>query len=176
MSEPPNDAEVIRRLARRLNPDTLGSGPLAELRRMDPERTPPPAFWALMADVHPDRPERVDVAWAVIVQAMAEMAPDPHAPDAAPGLVLAETGYAEGRFVRLLRADAAAVPSEARTLARWCRVKARPINWIAFGRFVLDRMSGRDDAAEKTARRIARQYFGALSRAARSDTAAAQEA
>jgi hypothetical protein len=176
MSERASDAEVIRRLARRLNPEALGTGPLAELRRMDPKGTPAPAFWALMGEVHPDRPERTDPAWAVIVQAMAEMAPEPHAQDAAPGIVLADTGYAEGRFVRLLRADAAAMPSEARTLARWCRVKARTIDWVAFGRFVLDRMAGRDDDAERAARRFARQYFGALARNSRSDTAAAQEA
>jgi hypothetical protein len=176
MSERASDAEVIRDLAHSLTPEKRGTGQMAALRRMDPERSLPAAFWMLMAKVHRDRPELSDRAWAVVVQAMAEMAPDPHDPKAALGIVLAETDYAEGRFVRLLRADAAAMPNEVRTLARWCRVKARPIDWVAFGHFVLARMADRDEDAEKDARRFARQYFGKKSRDARPATAAAQEA
>lgn len=109
-------------------------------------------------------------AWATVVAGMATMAPGAHARGAAPGAVLAATGYAEPRFVRLLRAEGDTLAAEVRTVCLWFRNKGRAIDWLEFGRFVLARSGARfperldpDDAAHH----IARRYFRELTRTAK---------
>jgi hypothetical protein len=170
---------AIARLARLFTLDQtgrplIGTGPAAELRRMDPAApTLPPAFWACLL-AHVPEPlrsfdaggtaiphERAERAWAVILNGLAVMTPEPHQPRARIGEVLRDTGYSEPRFVRLLRAEGPALPQEAGIACRWLRAKGRPIDWIDFGRFIHARMTGNHDQAERHAHRMARAYFRA---------------
>ena len=106
-SESPSLAQVVGRLSGRLDAASIGTGDLAELRRMRAS-DPPPAFWRLYLEaVPPDwrerdgRPHyRLDRAWAALIRAMAEMAPKPLDFHASLGTALARVGYSEPRFVR----------------------------------------------------------------------------
>ncbi|MFD1625181.1 type I-E CRISPR-associated protein Cse2/CasB [Azospirillum griseum] len=153
--------EAVNALAATLTKDRLGTGPMAQLRRMDPLGVPSPVFWTLLADRFgtDPLPEHQERAWAIIIQAMAVMAPDAHRIGRPPGRVLAEQGYPEGRFLRLLRAEGEGLAVEVRTLARWSAAKALAFDWADLALFVLAR-SGRDpDWAERQAIQLARPYF-----------------
>ncbi|KJB91501.1 CRISPR-associated protein Cse2 [Skermanella aerolata KACC 11604] len=152
----------------------IGSGAVAELRRMRPEAGGlPSAFWHLaLPRIEEDWIGSVaqEKAWAIVVAGMATMAPGAHARHAAPGAVLAASGYAESRFVRLLRAEGDTLGAEVRTVCLWFRNKGRAIDWLEFGRFVLARSGARfperldpDDEAH----RMARRYFRELTRTAK---------
>lgn len=143
----------------------LSTGAVAELRRIDPSDTvASAAFWGLLVSEvpeawreHPDQ----DRAWAVVIQGMALMAPRPHAADKA-GRVLADTGYSEMRFVRLLRARNGHLERDVRSACRWFWAKGAAVDWIDFGRFVLARSGARwprflDPRAAGD--RLAKQYF-----------------
>jgi hypothetical protein len=152
----------------------IGSGAVSELRRMRPEAGGlSPAFWHLaLPRIGEDwiGSTAQEKAWAIVIAGMATMAPGAHAKDASPGMVLAATGYAEPRFVRLLRAEGDELAAEMRTVCLWFRNKGRAIDWLDFGRFVLARSGAHfperldpDDAAH----RIARRYFSELTKTAK---------
>lgn len=164
-------------LARQMTRERLGTGGLAQLRRMDPLGMPPPIFWKLLTDEFGAEPlpDNQEQAWAIIIQAMAMMAPDPHRPKLPPGRVLAEAGYPEGRFVRLLRAEGEGLATELRTLARWSVSKALAFDWADLAALVLARASRNPDWAEAQAIRLARPYFLAGGRAGATDTISAGE-
>ena len=130
---------VIGAISHRLSADRIGTGPLAELRRIS-ESDLPPAFWKLylMDRVVPPewrepkgRPDvRVDRAWAFLIRAMAEMAPNPHSFERGFGSALARTGYSEERFVRLLRAEDSDLAREVHSAGAWLARKGlSQVNW-----------------------------------------------
>lgn len=170
--------QTVAALARLLNKDRLGTGPLAQLRRMDPLGTPPPVFWGLLFQEMGTGilPARVERAWAVIIQAMAMMAPDGHRAKLPPGRVLAENGYPEGRFVRLLRAEGDGLAAELRTLARWSSSKALSFDWADLAELILARYGHDPDRAERQALHVARPYFLAAGKHAGPDAAVGEEA
>lgn len=167
---------AIANLASRLNPDRIGAGPLAELRRMDVARLPPPAFWRLLLEYVPEtlRPPPAEPAWALLIGGMARMARkdrSPHAQRIGLGAVLAETDYAEPRLVRLLRADSDALVGELRAVCMWLDTKGRAVDWTLIAELVLGRAAKlRPFDADCAARQIARDYFGSLSRRANTET------
>jgi hypothetical protein len=146
----------------------FSSGDRAELRRMDPlDAALPPALWRLLTvpEVETaigivasgDR-ETAERAFAIVVQAIAEAGASGRTPI---GRVLAETRYAEARFVRLLRARGREdVAFETRQAARWCAAKGAAFQVAGFSRFVLDAALVRKDA-DRRAHAIARDYFAA---------------
>jgi len=167
---------LIRLLVHERDEGGLSSGGRAELRRMDPLGPAlPPALWRLLtvpevaaASGGQDTAER---AFAIVIQAIAEAGASGGKPV---GQVLAETRYAEARFVRLLRARGTDdVAFEARQAARWCAVKGVAIQLAAFSRFILDAALDSKDA-DRRAHAIARNYFATPSAEARG--AAATEA
>ena len=182
---------VIGRVSRTLRPERIGAGALAELRRMN-WREFPLGFWRFYLEHAPiewrepaGRPDdRIDLAWAGVLRAMAEAAPDPHVPNNSLGAALAETGYAEMRFVRYLRADGEELARETRIAAAWLARKGRKADWRAPAELVLGRIGrlGRgvlrpDRVAHRLARRVlrpdrvahrlARDYFAAQAAASR---------
>ena len=128
---------VVARLSHRLNADVIGAGDLAALRHMTTDGLPP-AFWRLyLANVPVNwrEPagrvhEPLDGAWAALVRAMVEMAPNPHTVDQPFGAALARADYAEERLVRLVRAAGDDLARELRVASAWrARKGARAANW-----------------------------------------------
>lgn len=177
-------AKAIRSLSFRLDPEQIGAGPLAELRRMDPlAPVLPPAFWTLLFEHDLDdlrSGDRAERAFAVVLNGMALMAPKPHEGGKDPkrrwehsaGAVLARTGYSEPRFIRLLRADHVTLALEIGAACRWLRAKGETVNWIGFARFILARLTAPDgETAEDLTHRLSRDYFRALSKSKSEDAA-----
>ena len=172
---PPADpvTKAVDSLIHALTPERLGTGPLAELRRMEPATgLLPPAFWKLLIEHVPDdlrqgteaEQAEAERAWAVIIHGMALMAPEPHRSGTSAGTVLAETGYSEPRFVRLLRAEGEGFAKEVQTACRWLATKAERINWRKFTFFLLSRLHPRfssDDNRKNQTHHLARAYFSA---------------
>ncbi len=164
----------------------FASGDLAELRHMDPLGAAlPPVLWRLLTEptiekaitAAPANREATERGFAIVIQVMAEAGPLGETPI---GTALAETGYAEQRFVRLLRtADAPppSIASEARLAARWCATQGVRVRFTdeyrndGFGPFILAAALGHQEAADRRAHTIARAYFRALSSKVRTDTA-----
>ena len=144
----------------------------AELRRMGPlDAALPPAMWRLLSapdlvacvrDIAPANWTEGERALAILVQAMMESGASG---DERIGAALAASGYAEQRFIRLLRARGPAdVADQARLAARWCATKGEGLRFTdryrldGFGPFILEAaLSGRD--ADRRAHAIARNYF-----------------
>ncbi|MFN3615931.1 MAG: type I-E CRISPR-associated protein Cse2/CasB [Rubrimonas sp.] len=161
----PTFADAVRRLAREIA--LLEPGPLAELRRLDPE-APPAAFWRLvhrcdLAAAHRDLRgwERLARALAVLTPTGRDPSKRPAHDGAAPlGRVVADAGVSEQRVMRLL---AAAPPQRREILARLCRRLARAdmrLDAVQLGRLMID------DQAGETLRRLASDYYGAQAEAA----------
>jgi len=159
---------VIAVLSRHLSESGIGTGDLAELRRMDREELPP-AFWRLYLDpqIVPtwcrEPGGRVDVgvdlAWAALVRAMVEMAPRPHSSDPPFATALAASGYSEVRFVHLLRSENADLARELRTAGAWlARAGVGGVNWRQPAHFVL-RHPRLPTLGEHAAHSMAKDYF-----------------
>jgi hypothetical protein len=161
---------LVRGLAHGRHEGGLSPGDRAELRRMDPlDAALPPVFWRLLTatetaaaieSVARGKREKAERAFAIVIQAIAEAGVSG---STRMGRALAETGYAEARFVRLLRArghgnDLAEIAFEARQAAHWCATKGAAVHLIDFARFILDAAFGHD-AADRRAHAIARDYF-----------------
>lgn len=174
-------AQTVGALAGKLTKERQGTGGMAQLRRMDPLGIPPPIFWKLLTDEFGAEPlpDNQEQAWAIIIQSMAMMAPSSpssslpaggHRPKVPPGRVLADEGYPEGRFIRLLRAEGEGLATEIRTLARWSAAKALAFDWADLAALVLARASRNPDWAEAQAIRLARPYFLAAGKKPGADT------
>lgn len=168
-------------LARSRELGGLSPGDRAELRRMDPlGPTLPAACWRLLvgpldepvAALAQDHGARAERAFAILITAMTEAGSG-----ATPiGVALADSGYAEPRFVRLLRARGREeVAAAARQAARWCGVKGTAPAFVdtygrnGFGRFILDAALERPDA-DARGQAIARDFYRTLARAERATT------
>lgn len=144
----------------------ISVGDAAALRRMDP-RHPAAAFFkieGLVLDEHlpGDAATRADVEtrWAAVITGMAFLG-DLHQPARRLGLSLADAGYSELRFARLIRADADRLVDELPGLARFLVAKRIPVDWTAAAHLILS-AGGRNE--EPIRRHLARDYYGSLSR------------
>jgi CRISPR system Cascade subunit CasB len=145
----------------------LTQGDVAALRRMDPRR-PAAAFFkieGLVLDAHlpgdADRRLASETRWAAIVVGLAHLG-DLHTAERRLGHALAEAGFSELRFARLLQADADQLVDELPLLARFLTAKGIAADWSAAARLMLS--DGRSDE-DHTRRHLARDYYGALARA-----------
>lgn len=150
-------------------PGTLSSGDISSLRRMEP-RQPAPAFFkleGLLLDEYlpGDAALRLDqeTRWAAIVVGLAHLQ-ELQRVDARLGHVLADAGFSDVRFVRLVRADADRLVDELPTLARYLATKGRAVDWTTAALLILS--AGRRDE-ENVRRHLARDYYGALARSDR---------
>lgn len=145
-------------LARGDHEGGVSTGDLAELRRIDPEEPYTPALWKLLLSRVPEQHRRGNESerrWAILLMAMAHCA-GLHDPKTAFGAALAEAGWSELRFVRLLRARGDNLDKELRRLAQYLASKKQHANWAdaAWLLFVQD-----GDHAEETRQRIAKSYY-----------------
>ena len=175
--------DIAREFAGIVAGDRFDRGDLAALRRMDPDEYDAAAFYRLMASRDLLGSPEVERKWALILHGIALMtrtaggsaaARSAHDGGMPVGRALFEGGdagrssayYSESRFNRLLTARG----DMARTLlARMFRMMAaagQPFNWREMARLKLN--DGYDESRAENARRyIARQYYQAERRNAR---------
>jgi CRISPR system Cascade subunit CasB len=144
----------------------LNAGDVAALRRMDP-RSPPAAFFKIAGLVLDGRlPAKAEsllereTRWAAIVNGLAHLGAR-HSAGRRLGGALAEAGFSELRFARLLRADEERLVDELPSLARFLAAKDVPVDWTEAGSLIL---SAGGPNEEGVRRAIARDYYGALAR------------
>lgn len=130
-------APNLGRLAALVN--TLGNGPQAELRRLDPCRTAtwPTAFYRLFtAEIEPhlrDVGEDAQRAWAAILSGMATLPQGVQHP----GTALALARYSELRLNRLLSARDGRLLDEFRAAVCFLAAKKTSADWPQFGQLAL---------------------------------------
>ena len=155
---------IVHRVSAALASGAISPGNVAELRRLKPEDAATPVFWKLLAEyVSPNwkLPEggaardAAERRWAVILNALGYLSflDTPRRPL---GSALAEAGYSELRFIRLLRASDDALADTVRKAAQFLASKAEPANLADLADLVLS--DGRP-WAENVRRRIARSYY-----------------
>lgn len=142
---------------------TLTTGDIAALRRMDP-RAPASAFFKLESyfpeGALPSALEALPIAetrWAAIVVGLAHLG-DLHRPDVPLGAALANAGFSEIRFTRLLRADGERLVDEIPALGRFLAAKGVAANFTDAARLLVS--ADRSDE-ETSRRRLARRYYAA---------------
>lgn len=153
----------------------LDRGDLAALRRLDPNRVNAPVFWRLLArhaeqeldhiDRHPERVSR----WAAGLRAAVELE-GLHDSQRSLGRALAEAGYADQRFERLLRADEPGLWDELRSAARYLGVKGQRANAEQLIRLAVEVDTAQ---AERLRRVLAADYYAITTQSA--DAAASKE-
>ena len=178
MSQQPDSAkptrnEIIGAIARRLSEQgRLGTGPLAELRRLDPAGAlSEPTLHRLLTAVpeswlYGDGLRR----WALIVHAMALAAPDALRATARFGSVLFAAGFKEGRLVNLLDATSDELLTVLPRAVRFLVSRGQALNVFALADLVLSADQGDGGWSESVRQRIAQDYYRAE---ARKDTAEA---
>lgn len=147
---------------------SLSNGDRAELRRIAPEAPFTPALWKVLYRL---RDEGAAVAignewqertWATLLMGMAfciSPSLNLHDYDTPLGQALAEAGWSETRFVRLMEADPDTLPVLVRRMAQYLASKQQPANWADVAWLLFTRSSER---SEDTRLRIARSYYGTL--------------
>ncbi len=160
----PKLTDVVPAIAARLNPDRIGTGPLAMLRRLDPRgRLAVPALHRLLWQHLPDECLAGDGlrSWALLVHAMALAAPDLlRRRDDGLGGALHAAGYSEGRLIRLLEARAEDLPGVVPRMVRFLVAKGEALDPVALAWFVLGVAAG-GAGAERQRELIAGDYYRA---------------
>lgn len=174
MNDQPDDESFDRRLASAVGglnrlfegDGGLSTGDMAELRRVDPEEPYTPALWKLMLDFDLtetpgwlDQTER-ETRWAALLMGMA-MNAGLHDYGSPLGEALAEAGWSELRFVRLLRSRDKRLFEELRRMAQYLGSKDQAADWTDVGRLLF---SQEGEIADSHRRDIARDYYRALYR------------
>ncbi|MEM7586355.1 MAG: type I-E CRISPR-associated protein Cse2/CasB [Acidobacteriota bacterium] len=167
--------EVVHGIAWKIKNEVLSPGDVASLRRLDIESPDAPAFWKILVsevEPHGQRPgvdgER---RWALILTCIAEL----HMLDAKQrtlGEALAAANVSEMRLARLLRAD---LPNLLHTLRPVCRQIASSgerVDLADLARLIIsargnDGTFPAEETAQRLRRRIARDFYLGLHRAAK---------
>ena len=150
--------ELVKDCVRRLGQEAFGTGPLAELRRMDPRHpeAAPPALHRLLANLPDECLGEPDFRrWALFVHLLALAAPDRHHGGPPLGRALLSAGYSEGRLTRLLEAPEAEFAVVLPRMVRFLVARGGRLNPFELADLVLRR----DKAPQRL--RIARHYFRA---------------
>lgn len=157
--------QAVGRAAGMLHPEegSLPNGDRAALRRIDPDTPVTPTLWKVLFDLKQDESKGMpqtkwEQRWATLLMGMAHCA-GLHDYDVPLGQALAEAGWAEPRFVRLLEADDETLPVLLRRMAQYLASKQQPANWDDVRR-LLFYQSG--DTAEDIRLSIARPYYRTL--------------
>jgi CRISPR system Cascade subunit CasB len=159
--------QVISRLAAALDRE-LSPGTVAALRRLEPSAFGNPAFWNVVTryldDQLPAGGEPRDEAerrWAAVLCGMASTAGLNRSGHSA-GEALAEAGYSELRFDRLLRATGDRLHDGLRAAGHFLASKGVDADWTDLARLAL---SEGTEHAESARRALARTYYRARARA-----------
>ena len=146
----------------------LSNGDRAELRRISPDRPFTPALWKVLLALEGEGAEvgvgdgQRERHWATLLMGMA-FCVSPHENlhryGVPLGKALGEAGWTELRFVRLLRADGAALDVHIRRVAQYLASKSQSANWADVAYLLFTQSSGRADEVRLS---IARSYYRAL--------------
>jgi CRISPR system Cascade subunit CasB len=159
-------SQAVNKAAFKLDPENekgLSNGDRAALRRIDLDTPVTPTLWKVLFDLGQDEPRGMsetkwEQRWATLLMGMAHCA-GLHDYDVPLGQALAEAGWAETRFVRLMEADDETLPVLLRRMAQYLASKQQPANWDDV-RKLLFYQSG--DTAEDIRLSIARPYYRTL--------------
>lgn len=142
----------------------LGTGTLAELRRISPQKPFTPALWNLLLDLDEAEPwgglkrDTYERRMATLAMGMA-ICTGLHEYNEPLGRALADAGWSKLRFVRLMEARGETLEKHIRRMAQYLASKSQKANWVDVGWLLL----GQDwDTADETRLRIARSYYGTL--------------
>jgi CRISPR system Cascade subunit CasB len=143
--------------------ESLPNGDRAALRRIDLDTPVTPTLWKVLFDLKQDESKGMpqtkwEQRWATLLMGMAHCA-GLHDYDVPLGQALAEAGWAETRFVRLMEADDETLPVLLRRMAQYLASKQQPANWDDV-RKLLFYQSG--ETAEGIRLSIARPYYRTL--------------
>lgn len=159
-------SQAVNKAAFKLDPENekgLSNGDRAALRRIDLDTPVTPTLWKVLFDLKQDESKGMpqtkwEQRWATLLMGMAHCA-GLHDYDVPLGQALAEAGWAEPRFVRLLEADDETLPVLLRRMAQYLASKQQPANWDDV-RKLLFYQSG--ETAENIRLSIARPYYRTL--------------
>lgn len=172
MASDPDDStspsQAVGRAAGMLHPETgsLPNGDRAALRRIDPDTPVTPTLWKVLFDLdQAESPNWIgqtkwEQRWATLLMGMAHCA-GLHDYDVPIGQALAEAGWSETRFVRLLEANEDTLPVLLRRMAQYLASKQQPANWDDVRRLLFSRENPFEDA-EDIRLGIARPYYRTL--------------
>lgn len=162
--------EVVLAIAAQLDPDRIGTGPLAALRRLDPDPArggglSTPALQRLLWRYVPDAwlAGKAMQQWALIVHAMALGAPDMHIVHGSKGRLgaaLFAAGFSEGRLVRFLEATAVDLPVAVPRAVRFLAAKRQGFDCVSLARWVRGIAAG-GQWAEDERKAVAGDYYRA---------------
>lgn len=164
--ESPGLAEVVHRLGGIVS-ESLSRGDVAELRRLDPSAPLPATFWKLVVGVlepqdaltgegpHREEQER---QWAVVLNILGHLE-SLNEPGRSYGRSLAECGFSEHRFGRLLRARGEVLWDQARRSGQFLAAHGHTTDVTGLAWLVLS--EGRSDE-QRARRHLARDYYRAL--------------
>lgn len=175
---PPDDESVHPRtavgtIAGLLSGDGfLSSGERAELRRVNLDLPITPALWRVLGHTKQFAPngmtdpqkERWERRWGILASGMAHV-PNLHRYEVPLGHALAEAGWSQMRFVRLMEADAETLPVLLRRMAKYLASKEQPANWDDVRRLLCTGIPIFDwekDDAESVRLSISRAYYRTL--------------
>ena len=156
---PRSQRDMVGSIVGRLCHDSFGTGPLAELRRLDPRQAAPgqPALHRLLARYVADERLRRDGMhrWMLLIHLLALAAPDGLRGGVSLGRALVAAGYNEGRLTRLLQAPEADFPVVLPRMLRFVVAKGGSIDPHELADLVLW------GGGEPARLRIARDYYRA---------------
>lgn len=159
-------AETVHRLGGIVS-GSLPRGEVAELRRLDPSSPSSAAFWKLVVgELEPlgalrgegSHREEQERRWAVLLNVLAHLG-TLNEPGRSYGRSLAECGYSEHRFSRLLRARGDTLWDQARRSGQFLAAQGQPTDVTGLAWLVLS--EDRSDA-QRARRHLARDYYRAL--------------
>ena len=158
--------QVVNAIAAQLDPDRMGTGPMAALRRLDPGGPlVEPALLRLLVQHVPDAwwAGAGIRRWALVIHALALAAPDLHrgrGPADRLGRALFDAGFSELRLGRLLEASPDDLIVVVPRTVRFLVAKGRGFDPVPLARFVLGAWAGGVRADEQR-EALARDYFRA---------------
>lgn len=145
-----------------LGNEDYGTGPLAEMRRLDPREPAPgaPALYRLLARMDPEDTTVRDNprGWTLLVHLLALAAPDLHVGGDRLGSALFAAGWSESRLTRLLEAQPDELFVQLPRMVRFLVAKGEKLSPFDLARLVLRR------GADAGRRRIAQDYYRAEAR------------
>jgi CRISPR type I-E-associated protein CasB/Cse2 len=159
---PRTQRDVVGVLVARIGDESFGTGPLAELRRMDPKQAAPgePALHRLLARYVAEDRLRGDGMnrWALLIHLLALAAPDQHRGGDSLGCALFAAGYSEGRLTRLLETPATDFAVVLPRMARFLVAKGERLDPYELADLVIR------GGADRERLHIAQEYYRAEAR------------
>ena len=156
---PTTPSQAVSRVVAWIDNEHFGTGPLAELRRLDPKQAAwsQPALHRLLAHYVPEAWLAGDgmKRWALLIHLLSLAAPDKHRKGHRLGRALFAAGYSESRLTRLLEATADDFADVLPRMVRFLVAKGEGFDPQDLADLVLKRDT------ERKRMRIAREYYRA---------------